>query len=316
MRQVVLDTETTGLDPAQGHRVIEIGCVEIINRKQTKRHYHCYLNPDRDIDAGAMEVHGITPAFLADKPRFYQVEAEFLDFIAGAELIIHNAPFDMGFLNAELKRSDSSRASLDGFCNVLDSLVLARQKHPGQRNSLDALCKRYGVDNTQRELHGALLDAEILADVYLVMTSGQRNLLLREEENSEQEVENRRLCNVLDSLVLARQKHPGQRNSLDALCKRYGVDNTQRELHGALLDAEILADVYLVMTSGQRNLLLREEENSEQEVENRRLRTSKKRPALEVVKASASELQLHQDRLTEIDSESANGALWLSLNTN
>ena len=238
MRQVVLDTETTGLDPAQGHRVIEIGCVEIINRKQTKRHYHCYLNPDRDIDAGAMEVHGITPAFLADKPRFYQVEAEFLDFIAGAELIIHNAPFDMGFLNAELKRSDSSRASLDGFCNVLDSLVLARQKHPGQRNSLDALCKRYGVDNTQRELHGALLDAEILADVYLVMTSGQRNLLLREEENSEQEVENRRL------------------------------------------------------------------------------RTSKKRPALEVVKASASELQLHQDRLTEIDSESANGALWLSFNTN
>ncbi|MDP4783204.1 MAG: DNA polymerase III subunit epsilon, partial [OM182 bacterium] len=155
MRQVVLDTETTGLDPAQGHRVIEIGCVEIINRKQTKRHYHCYLNPDRDIDAGAMEVHGITPAFLADKPRFYQVEAEFLDFIADAELIIHNAPFDMGFLNAELKRTDSSRASLDGFCGVLDSLVLARQKHPGQRNSLDALCKRYGVDNTQRELHGA-----------------------------------------------------------------------------------------------------------------------------------------------------------------
>ena len=161
MRQVVLDTETTGLDPSQGHRVIEIGCVEIINRKLTNRHFHCYLNPDRDIDAGAIEVHGITPAFLADKPRFYQIESEFLAFVDGAELVIHNAPFDIGFLNAELARSDSTNTSMDSFCTVLDSLVLARQRHPGQRNNLDALCKRYGIDNTQRELHGALLDAEI-----------------------------------------------------------------------------------------------------------------------------------------------------------
>ncbi len=182
MRQVVLDTETTGLDPSQGHRVIEIGCVEIVNRKLTHRHYHCYLNPDRDIDAAAIEVHGITSAFLADKPRFYQVEDEFLAFIKGAELIIHNAPFDMGFLDAELKRSGAQNAPMVDHCSVLDSLILARQKHPGQRNSLDALCKRYGVDNTQRDLHGALLDAEILADLYLVMTSGQRDLLLREED--------------------------------------------------------------------------------------------------------------------------------------
>ena len=182
MRQVVLDTETTGLDPAQGHRVIEIGCVEIVNRKLTNKHFHCYLNPDREIDAAAIEVHGITSAFLADKPRFYQIEQEFLDFVRGSELIIHNAPFDIGFLDAELKRSDAKNSSMASHCGVLDSLLLAREKHPGQRNSLDALCKRYGIDNTQRTLHGALLDAEILADLYLVMTSGQRDLLLSDEE--------------------------------------------------------------------------------------------------------------------------------------
>ncbi|MEX0962990.1 MAG: DNA polymerase III subunit epsilon [Pseudohongiellaceae bacterium] len=182
MRQVVLDTETTGLDPSQGHRVIEIGCVEIDNRKLTGRHFHCYLNPDRDIDAAAIEVHGLTPHFLADKPRFHQVETEFLEFIQGAELVIHNAPFDLGFLDNELRGTKSKAQDIASFCGVLDSLVLAREKHPGQRNSLDALCKRYGVDNTQRQLHGALLDAEILADVYLVMTSGQSSLLLVEEE--------------------------------------------------------------------------------------------------------------------------------------
>jgi len=235
MRQVVLDTETTGLEPSQGHRVIEIGCVEIINRKLTNRHFHCYLNPDRDIDAGAIEVHGITPAFLADKPRFYQIESEFLAFVDGAELVIHNAPFDIGFLNAELARSDSTNTSMDSFCTVLDSLVLARQRHPGQRNNLDALCKRYGIDNTQRELHGALLDAEILADLYLVMTSGQRNLLLKDEESPEQRSESRAT------------------------------------------------------------------------------RTAKKRPKLDVIKASEEELAAHFDRLTEIDSSSGDGALWLTL---
>jgi DNA polymerase-3 subunit epsilon len=182
MRQIVLDTETTGLDPSQGHRVIEIGCVEIDNRKLTGKHFHCYLNPDRDIDAGAMEVHGLTSQFLADKPRFHQVESEFLEFIDGSELVIHNAPFDIGFLDHELRATKTDAINIASFCGVLDSLLLAREKHPGQRNSLDALCKRYGVDNTQRQLHGALLDAEILADVYLVMTSGQSSLLLAEDE--------------------------------------------------------------------------------------------------------------------------------------
>ncbi len=185
MRQVVLDTETTGLDPAAGHRVIEIGCVEIDNRRLTGKHFHCYLNPDREIDAGAIEVHGLTSHFLADKPRFHQVESEFLEFIKGSELVIHNAPFDVGFLDNELRNTKSVATNIASFCGVLDSLLLAREKHPGQRNSLDALCKRYGVDNTQRQLHGALLDAEILADVYLTMTSGQSSLLLAEEQSEQ-----------------------------------------------------------------------------------------------------------------------------------
>ncbi len=191
MRQVVLDTETTGLDPQQGHRVIEIGCVEILNRRLTGRHFHQYLNPDREIDEAAIEVHGITSQFLADKPRFGQVEANFLEFVSGAELVIHNAPFDIGFLDHELKLSGSGQGKMANFCAILDSLLLARDKHPGQRNNLDALCKRYGVDNTQRDLHGALLDAEILADVYLLMTSGQSSLSLREEQE-EQSVAARR----------------------------------------------------------------------------------------------------------------------------
>lgn len=178
MRQIVLDTETTGLEPEQGHRIIEIGCVEMLNRRLSGRTYHQYINPARQIDAGAIEVHGITNEFLVDKPAFEQVVEEFLAFIAGADLIIHNAPFDIGFINHELGLLDAGHGKVDEQCGIIDTLVMARQMHPGRRNNLDALCDRYYVDNTQRDLHGALLDAEILADVYLAMTSGQTDLAL------------------------------------------------------------------------------------------------------------------------------------------
>lgn len=178
-RQIILDTETTGLEVGQGHRLIEIGCVELVNRKLTGRHFHQYVNPDREVDTGAFEVHGISNAFLADKPRFHQVVDAFLDFVDGADLIIHNASFDLGFINNELKLSGyGTRAPLERSLHVIDTLLLARSKHPGQKNNLDALCKRYSVDNSQRDLHGALLDAEILADVYLLMTGGQTALSL------------------------------------------------------------------------------------------------------------------------------------------
>ena len=184
MRQVVLDTETTGLEIDEGHRIIEIGCVEIVGRKVTRRHYHQYINPERDIDDGALEVHGITRRFLMDKPRFAEVWEGLLEFVDGSELVIHNAAFDIAFLNHEMKLIESSLGSLTDYCSVVDSLELARHKHPGQKNNLDALCKRYNVDNSQRELHGALLDAEILADVYLLMTGGQVTLGLGEESES------------------------------------------------------------------------------------------------------------------------------------
>ena len=184
MRQVVLDTETTGLEVTQGHRIIEIGCVEVVNRRLTGRHYHQYIQPNREIDQGALEVHGITQDFLADKPTFARIATEFLDFIRGAELIIHNAPFDVGFIDAELKRIDPEQPLTNDLCSVTDSLVVARSKHPGQRNNLDALCQRYGVDNASRTLHGALLDAEILADVYLAMTGGQTSLGLNDGDDS------------------------------------------------------------------------------------------------------------------------------------
>ena len=173
MRQVVLDTETTGLEVSQGHRVIEIGCVEVLNRRLTGRHFHQYVNPEREIDPGAIEVHGITNEFLADKPTFARVATAFLEFIEGAELVIHNAPFDVGFLDSELRRVNAEEAGLAARCRVVDTLLMARDRHPGQRNNLDSLCQRYDVDNSSRELHGALLDAEILADVYLAMTGGQ-----------------------------------------------------------------------------------------------------------------------------------------------
>jgi len=182
LRQIVLDTETTGLEVSQGHRIIEIGCVELVNRKLTGNHYHQYINPRREIDQGAIEVHGITSEFLADKPLFERIAADLMEYIAGAELIIHNAPFDLEFLNAELQRLDEGRGKVEDSCAIVDTLVMARGKHPGQRNNLDALCQRYGVDNSQRELHGALLDAEILADVYLAMTGGQTTLQLSDAE--------------------------------------------------------------------------------------------------------------------------------------
>lgn len=178
MRQIILDTETTGLETAQGHRVIELGCVELLDRRLSGNRFHYYLAPDRDIDLGAEEVHGITKEFLKDKPKFADVVDEFMEFINGAEIIIHNAPFDVGFLNYELELINSHWGHFEDHCTIIDSLALAREKHPGQRNSLDALCQRYYVDNTQRDLHGALLDAEILADVYLLMTGGQASLEL------------------------------------------------------------------------------------------------------------------------------------------
>jgi DNA polymerase III subunit epsilon len=235
MRQIVLDTETTGLDPQHGHRIIEIGCVEIQNRKLTGNHYQVYLNPDREIDEAAIEVHGITSGFLSDKRRFHQIEQEFIDFIKGAELIIHNAPFDVGFIDHELGQTKSKNGKLSGFCTVLDSLVLAREKHPGQRNSLDALCKRYEVDNTQRTLHGALLDAKILADVYLTMTSGQSSLSLKEEPD-----------------------------------EAANISSKQRKL-------------------------------------------DPNRASIPVLSATEAELQLHRERLEDIDKNSGEGCLWLQL---
>jgi DNA polymerase-3 subunit epsilon len=180
MRQIVLDTETTGLEPELGHRIIEVGCVEIVNRRVSGRTFHRYLNPERAIDEGAMAVHGIKRADLNDKPKFAEVAEELIGFIADAELVIHNAAFDVAFLDAELARLPGVGRTVATLCRVLDTLALARSMHPGQRNNLDALCKRYDVDNSHRDLHGALLDAQILADVYLAMTGGQVGLALSE----------------------------------------------------------------------------------------------------------------------------------------
>jgi len=178
MRQIVLDTETTGLEPSNGHRIIEIGGIELVERRPTGNNFHRYLQPDRDVEQGALNVHGITNAFLRDQPRFADIAEEFLAYIRGAELIIHNAPFDVGFLDHELKQWRAEAPRIADLCPVFDSLVLARRRHPGQRNSLDALCKRYEIDSTRRDLHGALLDAGLLAQVYLAMTGGQVKLAL------------------------------------------------------------------------------------------------------------------------------------------
>lgn len=177
MRQIVLDTETTGLDPRHGHRIIEVACIEMENRRLTGHHLHKYVNPEREIDEGAQAVHGISLEFLADKPKFADIADEFLEFISGAELIIHNAPFDIGFLNAELDRL--GRVPVGTICNgVIDTLRMAKDLHPGKRNSLDALCERYDIDNSSRTLHGALLDTELLAEVFLAMTRGQNSLMI------------------------------------------------------------------------------------------------------------------------------------------
>ena len=188
MRQVVLDTETTGLEPQGGHRIIEIGCVEISHRRLTGRHYQQFLDPKREVDEGASEVHGLTSKDLAGRPEFVGVVDNFMEFVSGAELIIHNAPFDLGFINMELERIDSKWGAIENYCSVLDTLNHARKLHPGQRNSLDALCKRYDVANSHRELHGALLDAELLAEVYLAMTGGQESLDLESSEQARQNV--------------------------------------------------------------------------------------------------------------------------------
>lgn len=189
IRQVVLDTETTGLYPKDGHRIIEIGCVELINRRLTNNSFHVYINPNRLIDDGAIEVHGITNEFLEDKPQFEDIVNDYLAFTQGAELIIHNAPFDVGFLNHELSMLKNKKGKLEDYSTVFDTLPFARKKHPGARASLDALCKRYGIDNSHRELHGALLDAEILAEVYLAMTGGQFSLLELDENETKKKQE-------------------------------------------------------------------------------------------------------------------------------
>lgn len=185
MRQIVLDTETTGLESENGHRIIEVGCVELVNRRLTGNDLHLYLNPEREIDAGAVDVHGITLEQLADKPRFADVAQDLLAYLQDAELVIHNAPFDLGFLDHEFRRAGIGIESIETRWRIVDTLAEARRLHPGQRNSLDALCKRYEVDNSRRELHGALLDAQLLAEVYLAMTGGQTRLVLSETGDDE-----------------------------------------------------------------------------------------------------------------------------------
>ncbi|MCV6637572.1 DNA polymerase III subunit epsilon [Candidatus Albibeggiatoa sp. nov. NOAA] len=196
MRQIVLDTETTGLEPKEGHKIIEIGCVEVINRRMTDSHFHQYLQPDRKIDEEAIQVHGITNEMLKDKPRFVDIVHEFMDFIQGAELLIHNAPFDVGFINYELQLLNQNWQPLEDYCTITDTLRMARKRYPGQKNNLDALCKRLDIDNSKRELHGALLDSQILADVYLAMTGGQVSLLGNDDTGLMAEADQIRRVNI------------------------------------------------------------------------------------------------------------------------
>ena len=237
MRQVVLDTETTGLEPAQGHRIIEIGCVELNNRKKTENNFHQYLNPERDVEDGAYDVHGLSKEFLAGKPLFKDVAAGFISFIRDAELIIHNAPFDVAFINAELEQLGQEWGRLEDYCKVIDTLKIAKDLHPGQKNSLDALCTRYGIDNSQRDVHGALLDAQILLDVYLAMTGGQTALSLEDEPHPGQAGAyttadlNRQNLNLI-ILEPSAEESADHEKFLDALEKGSGAQSIWRSLEG------------------------------------------------------------------------------------
>lgn len=225
MRQIILDTETTGLEPKEGHRIIEIGCVEMVNRRITQRHFHHYLQPDRKIDDGALAVHGITNEFLKDKPRFRDLVDEFINFVKDAEVIIHNADFDCNFINHELQLLRQSWQPLSSYCKITDTLALARKLHPGQKNSLDALCKRYSIDNSRRDLHGALLDAQLLAEVYLVMTGGQVTLLGSTEGGQTTQTQVKRLANDrprLPVLLPSEEELQAHQNYLEGLEKSSG----------------------------------------------------------------------------------------------
>jgi len=227
-RQIVLDTETTGLSADQGHRLIEVGCLEMINRRITDKRFHAYINPQRVVDAGAVKVHGITETFLKDKPTFDKIAEELFAFIDGAELIIHNAPFDLSFLNAEFSRikNKKSRAPITQYCSVIDTLVMARREHPGQQNTLDVLCRRYGVNNKHRDLHGALIDAALLAEVYLQMTGGQTQLFASEQSEQKINVNNnaapklQRTQQALPVIAVNAEELSAHELFLDQLAKR------------------------------------------------------------------------------------------------
>lgn len=221
MRQIVLDTETTGLEPRKGHRIIEVGCVELINRRLTGNNFHFYINPQRVIDDGAIEVHGITNEFLEDKPLYEEIAKDLHSYLKGAEVIIHNAPFDVGFIDNEYQLMGAEHGKMNDWCDVTDTLVMARKMYPGQRNSLDALCKRYDINNSQRQLHGALLDAEILADVYLAMTGGQSSLMLDDcLDNDAQELtafaENRPRLKVIQATQSEELLHQGRLEAINS----------------------------------------------------------------------------------------------------
>lgn len=228
MRQIILDTETTGRDVNEGHRIIEIGCVELIDRRLTKRNFHCFLNPGRDSEPGAFAVHGLSTEFLKDKPLFKTIADELLAFIQDSQLIIHNAPFDLGFLDNEFKLTQKKFKRIGEYCRVLDTLPLARQLHPGQRNSLDALCKRYDIDNSKRDKHGALLDAELLTRVYLAMTGGQTHLFSEEKISQlTQTIEHKKITGEIilpvihatSDELLAHEKRLESINNLSGQCQ-------------------------------------------------------------------------------------------------
>ena len=247
VRQIVLDTETTGLEAGRGHRIIEIGCVELIERRLTGRSFHRYLNPERAIDPGAIAVHGIRDEFLLDKPRFAEIAHEWLEFVRGAELLIHNAAFDVGFLDAELALAGPQHGRVADHAGIVDTLAMAREKYPGQKNTLDALCKRLGVDNTRRELHGALLDARLLAEVWLAMTAGQSALGFGQETPASAAVLTRPLAapgtlRVLRADVAAETAHAGRLAALDKACKSGSLWGRLQAESGSEVQAEAEAE--------------------------------------------------------------------------